>query len=325
MSQPISGHAARHDVSMSWWVYLTAFLGSLLISAALVRISMRVGERVGALDYPDQQRKLQERPIPKLGGVAVAVTFTAVVAPIVILVEGPSTGLLLLGVLLPAIAMAFLGFADDRRPLNAWVRLTVQAGIAVWAWFAGTQVTFFASEWMNLLAFVIWVVAVVNAVNLLDNTDGLAGSAVFISSLAAAVIALINGQYLVGSLAFALAGVAAGFLWLNWYPAKVYLGDAGAYFLGFMLAILTVRLTPVNVAAGWNLLIPLLLLALPLADMAYVVVRRIAAGIHPFTAGRDHTSHSLQRRGFTVPQAVLLLQVSALVAGGLAIWITLAF
>jgi len=310
---------------MTWWVYLTAFLGSLILSAALVRMSVRVSERIGALDYPDDDRKLQERPIPKLGGVAVAVTFTAIVAPIVVLVEGRSTGLLLLGVLLPAIAMALLGFVDDRRPLNAWIRLVIQAAIAVWAWYSGTQVTFFDSEWMNLVAFVVWVVAVVNAVNLLDNTDGLAGSATVIASLAAAVIALLNGQYFVGSLAFALAGVAAGFLWLNWYPAKVYLGDAGAYFLGFMLAILTVRITPVNVAAGWNLLIPLLLLALPLADMTYVVVRRLASGVHPFTAGRDHSSHSLQRRGFSVPQAVLLLQGSVILTSGLAIWITLAF
>jgi UDP-GlcNAc:undecaprenyl-phosphate GlcNAc-1-phosphate transferase len=310
---------------MSWWVYVTAFLGSMALSAVLVRASVLVSVKVGALDYPDSARKLQSRPIPKLGGIAVAVTFTVIVSPIVLFVEGRSTSLLLLGVLLPGIAMALLGFVDDKRPMNAWLRLVVQAAIALWAWYAGTRITFFDSEWLNMLVFIFWVVAIVNAVNLLDNTDGLAGSTTVITGIAAAIIALLNGQYLVGSLAFALAGVAAGFLWLNWYPAKVYLGDAGAYFMGFLLAILAVRITPVDVSAGWNLLIPLLLLALPLVDMGYVVTRRIAAGIHPFTAGRDHASHSLQRRGLTIPQSVTALQIASIVTCGAAVWITLAF
>jgi UDP-GlcNAc:undecaprenyl-phosphate GlcNAc-1-phosphate transferase len=321
MSQTTFAHVSRHDAFMSWWVYLTAFLGSLAMSTVLVQASVRLSHRVGALDHPDGARKVQDLPVPKLGGVAVALTFTAIVVPVVFIAEGRSTGALLLGVLLPAIAMALLGFLDDRRPLNPWLRLATQALIAAWAWYAGTRVVIFTEEWQNLALFVLWVVAIVNAVNMLDNSDGLAGSATAIASLAAAAIALINGQYLVGALAFALAGVAAGFLWSNWYPAKVYLGDSGSYFLGFMLAILVVRLTPANIPLGWNLLVPVLLLALPLTDMVYVVTRRLAAGIHPFTAGRDHSSHSLQRRGLSVPQSVLTLQGYLLVTCGLAVWI----
>lgn len=324
MSQTTFGRGWRNDGAMSWWVYALAFIGSLILSGILVQVSVRISHRVGALDHPDGSRKTQEQPIPKLGGVAVAVTFTAIVTPVVVIAEGRSTGALLLGVLLPAIAMALLGFIDDRTPISPWLRLVAQAAIALWAWFAGTQIQLTDTEWLNITIFVIWVVAVVNALNMLDNSDGLAGSSALVAALGAAWIALLNDQYLVGSLAFALAGVAAGFLWLNWYPAKVYLGDSGSYFLGFMLAILTVRLTPENVPLGINVFVPLLLLALPLADMAFVVSRRILRGVHPFTAGRDHVSHTIQGQGLSVPLSVIALQGFSLVACGMAVFIVAA-
>jgi len=144
---------------------------------------------------------------------------------------------------------------------------------------------------------------------LLDNSDGLAASTTLVASLGTGIVAVIYGQYFVGGLAFALAGTAAGFLWHNWHPATVYLGDAGAYFLGFLLAIVTLRLRPVGIALPWSALIPVLLVFVPIVDTTFVVVRRVLSGKHPFTPGRDHLSHVLMDRGLSVRQAVAVLQV----------------
>jgi UDP-GlcNAc:undecaprenyl-phosphate GlcNAc-1-phosphate transferase len=148
----------------------------------------------------------------------------------------------------------------------------------------------------------------VNGINLLDNSDGLAATTVFVAAAGATVIAAHNGQILVSLLGVALAGASLGFLFHNWFPARVYMGDAGAYFLGFMLAVLTVRLRPEGSSALEGVVIALLLAALPIVDTTFVVISRLKRGIHPFTAGRDHLSHRLQARGRSVPASVLILQ-----------------
>lgn len=215
---------------------------------------------------------------------------------------------MLLGVMIPGVAMAALGFVDDRRHLSPWLRLALQFLFAGVAWMAGTQVDLVSSDVINAVIMALWVVAIVNAINMLDNSDGLAGATTLVAAASTAVIAMSLGQYLVASLAWGLSGVAAGFLWHNWYPARVYLGDAGLYFLGYMLAILTIRLKPTELSIEWAALVPLLLLALPIVDMAFVVTRRLGSGVHPFTAGRDHLSHALQSRGLSIPTSVIVLQ-----------------
>lgn len=308
---------------MSALSYAVTFLASLLVSAVLVAYSRRVAVRLDALDHPDGGRKTQTAPIPRLGGVAVAMAFTAVWTTATLVAVGRDALPLLLGVMLPGVAMALVGLVDDRRNLNPWLRLVLQAAIALLALAGGSSVSLTPYPWVNGLVFVLWVMVIVNAVNLLDNSDGLAGSTVLVSSIASAIVALIFGQFLVAALAFALAGAAAGFLWHNWHPATVYLGDSGAYFLGFMLAIVVVRLRPTDLPPVQSALIAILLVALPLIDLVYVVTRRLARGIHPFTAGRDHLSHSVQRRGMTVPQAVLVLEAFLVVTSGLAVLLAL--
>lgn len=287
--------------------YIAVFGLSLVASAVLVSLSRRVAFKLDALDHPDGGRKTQSDPIPRLGGVAVAVALTLVWTTATLITVGVEGISLLLGVMLPGVAMALLGLADDRRHLNPWLRLALQALIALAALAGGSRIALTSNDVINALLFVVWVMLIVNAVNLLDNSDGLAGSTVLVSSIASAAVALVFGQFLVAALAFALAGVAAGFLIHNWYPATVYLGDSGAYFLGFMLAILVVRIRPSDLPPVQAVAIAVLLVALPLVDLVYVVTRRLLSGIHPFTAGRDHLSHSVQRRGLSVPQTVVLL------------------
>ncbi len=305
---------------MSPWVYLAAFVGSAVLSILLVWVSIRIAHRTGMVDSPDGGRKQQQRPIPKIGGIAVALAFT-IAFLVAVAVSGDATELeLLASVILPALGVAALGFVDDVRALNPWVRLLAQTLFAFIVWWAGTQVSFTRVEWLDLLITLLWIVGLTNAMNLLDNSDGLAASTTLVAAVGTGIIAALYGQFFVAGLAFALAGIALGFLWHNWAPATVYLGDAGAYFLGFLLAIVTLRLRPVGINLPWSALIPLLLVLLPVADTAFVVVRRIFEGRHPFTPGRDHLSHVLMARGLSVRgsvgvlQGVLVLSVAGAVA-----------
>ena len=308
---------------MSIWAYVSIFIASLLVSAVLVSLSRRVAVRLDALDHPDGGRKTQTLAIPRLGGVAVAIALTLVWSTGALIEGGVENIGLLLSVMLPAVAMAVVGLIDDRRNLNPWIRLIAQAVIAGVAYVAGSRIDITSNTIVNGALFILWVMIVVNAINLLDNSDGLAGTTVMVSALASACVALVFGQFLVASLAFALAGVAAGFLWHNWYPANVYMGDSGAYFLGFMLAVVVVRLRPADLAPVQAVVIACLLVALPLIDTIYVVTRRLAKGIHPFTAGRDHLSHSLQRRGLSVPGSVVALNVFLVATSALAVVLAL--
>ena len=310
---------------MNPWIYVGAFLGSAALSASLVKASIWLARWSGLTDGPDGARKTQEHPVPKLGGIAVAVAFTLVFL-VAVGVSGEVTAFqLLAAVLLPALIVAGLGFIDDVRTLNPWVRLTAQTLLAILVWLTGTQVGFFGISWVDAVVSVLWIVGLTNAMNLLDNADGLAASTALVASLGAACVAVIYGQYFVAGLAFALAGTAAGFLWHNWAPATVYLGDAGAYFLGFLLAIVTLRLRPVGLMLPWSAAIPVLLMLVPILDTTFVVLRRLREGRHPFTPGRDHLSHLLMDRGLSVRQSVTALQIILILSVGGAVALAWSF
>lgn len=290
-------------------VLLTELVLAVALSAATVALSIRVAQRYAVVDRPDGTRKQQQLPIPRLGGVAVAVAFAAVTVVAVLVSDRAALLPGLVGVLVPAVAIAVLGAWDDARELGAWPRLAVQGLVAATAYALGTRITLTGFPLVDAALTVAFVVVVVNGVNLLDNSDGLAAATVLISAAGATVIAVILGQALVALMGCALIGVCLGFLWHNWFPARVYLGDAGAYLLGYLLAVLVIRLRPEELSPLAGVAVALLLVALPLADTAFVVIRRLRAGVHPFTAGRDHLSHRLQDRGRSVPASVLTLQV----------------
>jgi UDP-GlcNAc:undecaprenyl-phosphate GlcNAc-1-phosphate transferase len=304
------------------WLLAAVLVGGTVISALTVWLSIGLAHRIGAHDHPDGGRKTQERPIPKLGGLAVAVAFAAVAIVGLLGLGRPDTLALALAALLPALGGALVGYVDDLKHLPPLVRLSLQGLLGVLAWALGTRVSVSGNEIVDLVLTVSFFMIVVNGINLLDNSDGLAAGTVLVSSLGAGVIAVLYGQELVSLLGFALVGVCFGYLWHNWHPARVYLGDSGAYFLGFMLATLVIRLTPSSASAAAGVAIALLLVALPIVDTSYVVITRLRAGVHPFTAGRDHLAHVLQDRGRSVQASVLVLQgllaVSTILAVGIA-------
>lgn len=310
---------------MNLWVFVVVIGGSAILSLGSVAASIRVAHRVGAVDRPDSGRKIQERPIPKLGGVAVALTLLIVVVAALAILDRESDILLALSVLGPALGVAILGYVDDIRHINPSIRLGAQAVLALIAWFAGTQVNVFGNAALDAAIMVFWTVAIINGLNLLDNSDGLAGSTVLVSSIGAGVIAVINGQNIISLMAFSITGIAIGFLWHNWYPARVYMGDSGAYFLGFLLAVLAIRLRPADSPQAVGVVIAILLLLLPLVDTTYVVISRLRRGVHPFTAGRDHLSHLLQTRGASIPGSVASLVGISIVGSITAIVIAFVF
>ena len=311
-------------MSPSLWIYAAAFVGSALLSWLLVQFSIRLAHWGGLMDAPDGERKLQARPIPKVGGIAVALAFT-VVFLVAVGFSGDVTAFqLLASVLLPALGVAVLGFVDDIKPLDPWLRLAIQTLLALSVWWMGTRIEVSGVATIDLALTVLWIVGLTNAMNLLDNADGLAAGTSVVSSLGAAAIGGIFGQYFIAGLALALAGVAAGFLWHNWAPASVYLGDAGSYFLGFLLAIVTLRLRPIGIDLPWSALIPLLLVALPMSDTCFVVVGRLRRGRHPFMPGRDHLSHALSDRGLATRSSVGVLQGAALLSAAAAVGVALA-
>ena len=309
---------------MTFVVGAAVLIGAAVLSGLAVAASIRIADRIGLHDHPDGGRKVQEHPVPKLGGVALALSFSVAAVGALLLVGRADTVGLAVAVLVPALVAAFIGYVDDARTIQPVLRLALQGGIGVLAWALGTRVEVFGIAWLDLILTVLWFMVLINGINLLDNTDGLAATTVLVSALGASVIAIMFGQELIPLLGLGLAGVCLGYLWHNWYPARVYMGDAGAYFLGTMLASLIIGLRPSTVSPWVGVILALLLATLPILDTSYVVIKRLRAGIHPFTAGRDHLAHVLQDGGRSVASSVLTLQAGLFVTTAMAIGLAAA-
>lgn len=308
---------------MTYWQLLLVGVAAAVLSGGVVWASIRLAHRYAVYDHPDQERKTQVVPVPRLGGLAVVIAFAVSVLAALSLLGRWNQVALAASVLVPALGMALVGFLDDKKSLAPYPRLAMQAGLAALAIVMGTRIQVFGNVWIDGLLFILWALILINGINLLDNSDGLAATTVMVGAVGATIIAALSGQILISLMGAALAGVSLGFLFHNWFPARVYMGDAGAYFLGFMLAILTVRLRPEGSLPLEGVIIAILLALLPILDTTFVVISRLRRGIHPFTAGRDHLSHRLQARGKSVPVSVLILQGVLVVSTASAVVIAL--
>ena len=283
--------------------------------------------RFDAMDAPNLARKTQTEPVPYLGGVAIALGVT-VITLTAVYVGGNKSGNnsaqlkdLALTVLLPALVLGAIGLFDDLRSLSPWPRLLAQTVIGSVIAFVivenGTIGTPFnssgvdtdsgSSSWLNTLVTIVWIVGISNSINFFDNLDGAASGAVAIAALGVFVIAFYRGQELVSALSIVTAGATIGFLMWNKSPAKIYMGDAGALFLGIIISVATIRLNPGITPTWQSLAIPVMLLAVPLLDTCVAVFSRLARGLSPLTGGKDHLSHRLVRGGLPRPQAAISL------------------
>lgn len=295
---------------------IAIFLMALSITALSIPWVRRLAVRTGFVDSPTQ-RKLHSTPTPLMGGVAIF--GGAMLAIIAFVPEFPNT---VAGVLLSLTVVAFIGLLDDRFDLPAWTKLAAQfVGFLILTFF-DIHVKLPLPDILNYVITFLWLAGISNAINFLDNMDGLSAG---VSGVAAAFITLLglqNDQFLVAGLAAAVLGATIGFLRFNFKPAQIFMGDAGALFLGFLLALLGLQLRfPANSSfVTW--MVPIFILALPIFDTTLVVVSRLRRGVSPVTAGKDHLSHRLVQRGFSQREAVLLLYLLAGAGGMVAVFIT---
>jgi UDP-GlcNAc:undecaprenyl-phosphate GlcNAc-1-phosphate transferase len=167
------------------------------------------------------------------------------------------------------------------------------------------------NPWLNGLVTTLWIVTIINAINFMDNMDGLATSLTLVISLSLFVLSYSNGQYLVAALCTALFAASIGFLFWNKRPASIYLGDAGALYLGFLLAAISIRVDVNSQSELVRVLVPLLIFAIPVIDITQVVISRVVKGKSPFEGGRDHLSHLLLNKGLSEAKTLLTLTTLA--------------
>jgi UDP-GlcNAc:undecaprenyl-phosphate GlcNAc-1-phosphate transferase len=301
---------------------------TFIFVGALTPLMRKLALQIGAVDAPNLARKVQKEPVPYLGGVAIAIGVVAATYGSLLAVDFTmETFRLASFVLVPAIAISTMGLIDDLKGLAPWPRLIAQTvtGIIVAVILTSTDTmgVAFDNTFLNYAISVIWIVGVCNSINFFDNLDGGAAGTVAVISIFLFFIAYDRQQVLVSALAIVTAGATAGFLIWNRAPAKIYMGDAGALFLGIIISVLTIRLSPGVVPQVKSFAIPLALMAVPILDTTVAVTSRLYRGISPFQGGTDHLSHRLVRAGLTRRVTAFTLWGLAAFYGALALAIYL--
>ena len=297
-----------------------ALVVALLISFISTPVVKSIAQRVGAMDIPKDNRRMHHHPIPRMGGLAIFLGFL-LSALIFVPMDQANRGMLL-----GAVVIVILGIFDDIYALPALPKLLVQIGAALIAVLHGNVIEvlsnpnlFSENPYWNLgsLAIplsVIWIVAITNAVNLIDGLDGLAVGVATISSLTMLVIAMLVSEGMVALMMAALAGGCIGFMPYNMNPAKIFMGDTGSTFLGFILAVVSIQglfkfYTIISFA------VPFLMLGLPLFDTCFAILRRLSKGQSPMAPDRSHVHHRLIDMGLNQKQAVAVLYVISAILG----------
>ncbi len=297
-------------------------LVALTFSIVATPLARRAALRAGVVSIP-RTRDIHIAPVPLLGGAAIYGGFV-----VALLIFGDQRYIReLVGILVGATLISLFGLADDRWGLGAPLKMGGQALASAALLLGGTQVQLFAQPWLNWALTLVWVVGITNALNLLDNMDGLSGGVATIASAFFLLLAAMNEprQVLVGAMAAALMGGCVGFLRYNLNPATIFMGDTGSLFIGFILAALGVKLRFLGNTPAVTWMVPLCVLALPILDTSLVVVSRLRRRVNPFTsAGKDHLSHRLVALGLSKREAVLTCYLIAGACGLVGVYLTQA-
>ena len=291
-----------------------AFLVSLVISFATTPLASVIARRVGAIDVPNA-RRVNKKPIPRMGGLAIYYGFLVTALCFVDI-----SSMEIRGILLGSVIIVLLGALDDVYQLKAMAKFIVQILVALLVVAHGVEIDvltnpnpFGASEYINLGYWgipltVLWIVGVTNAVNLMDGLDGLAVGISTIASIALFIIAVFTGEANIAILIIAVVGACLGFLPFNAHPAKIFMGDTGSTFLGYIMATVSIQ----GLFKGYaviSLAVPLLILGLPIFDTSVTILRRIHNKQPVFKPDRGHLHHKLMDSGFSHKQTVFILYV----------------
>ena len=299
-----------------------AFIVSFAFTFATTPLVRRFAFKIGAIDIPKDNRRMHKKPTPRIGGLAIIFGFTVAT----LCFAQPSRQLY--GTLAGAAIIAVMGVIDDCKNLPAKLKFVIQIIAALVVVFAGdikidvfTNPNFLSDnpywvlpEWLSVTLTVIWIVFITNAVNFIDGLDGLAAGVSAIMSISLVFISIRVGEYSIAILGIALMGSCLGFLPFNFNPAKIFMGDTGSTFLGFMLATLSIQGVFKSYAVI-SFAVPLLILGLPLFDALFAMIRRILRGQSPMTADRGHLHHRLVDMGFSQKQTVFILYAISGVLG----------
>lgn len=307
---------------------LVAFFLSGILSFLLTPPVKKLAYRIGAIDVPKDGRRMHKRPTPRLGGLAIFGGF--LVAAIVTGHITPQR----LWILAGAAVIVVLGIFDDRNALSAKFKFVIQiVAAAIPVIFGNLRIAMFTNPFLfsdslywNLGALsipitILWIVAITNAVNLIDGLDGLAVGVSSIASMTMLAVALFIGETEIAVILAALAGACVGFMPYNLNPASIFMGDTGSTFLGYMLATLSIQ-GLFKVYALISFAVPFLILGLPIFDTAFAIVRRVLSGRSPLAPDRGHVHHRLIDMGFNQKQAVAILYVISVVLGLIAVVLT---
>ena len=307
--------------------YFTLFVITYSLVGFITPVMRKVAISKQILDTPTSAHKSHVQAVPYLGGVAILIG-VVLVSYTALMFNGFTRNnfWLATSVLAPAVAMGLVGLWDDIKNLSPLPRFIGQsiAGlvVAVLLVISKNVANPTGSTYIDVLITVIWVVGICNSINFFDNLDGGAAGTVAISAIFLTYLSLSNGQSFIAALAVVVTGGTLGFLIWNRTPARIYMGDAGALFLGVLLATLTIRLNPDTQTLFASFAIPILLLAIPILDTCVAVFSRIRRGISPFQGGKDHLSHRLIRLGFSRKIAAISLWMLSAFFGLFAVLIS---
>lgn len=314
------------DIRLVLLVMATCALAFVVcfVSTPLVRM---FAHTVGAVDIPQDERRMHKKPITRLGGLAI---FLGFIFSVILFAD---INRQLQGILLGAVVIVVLGILDDILRLDAWIKFIVQIGAALIPVFHGVVVEhlsnpniFSSDKYLSLGVLsipvtVIWIVVITNSVNLIDGLDGLAAGVSTIASFTLLVIAIMLSEPNVAVVMAALMGGCLGFLPYNLNPAKMFMGDTGATFLGYILATVSIQ-GLFKFYAIISFAVPFLILGLPIFDTAFAIIRRIMKGQSPMHADRSHVHHRLIDMGFSQKQSVAILYAMSAILGLAAVVLT---
>lgn len=311
------------QVQIESWPLIQIFLALLcaaLIAFAATPIVRVFAYKIGAVDVPKDDRRMHKKPMPLLGGLAI---FSGVTVAAAIFCEYKPE---LIAAWVGGLIITLLGIFDDKHSLSPWVKLLGQTAAALVAiFFGGVSIShinlfghYIQFGWLSIPITVIWIVGMTNAINLIDGLDGLACGVSAISSASLFLVTLLHADLSVAMMTAVITGACLGFLPYNMNPAKIFMGDTGALFLGYMLSVLSI-IGFFKTTAVVSFLIPIIIFGYPLFDTAFAFIRRVVAGRSPFSADRGHLHHRMVDLGLSVKQSVSVLYCICSLLGILAI------
>ena len=310
----------------NWTLYTLAFALAFALTLFSTPFARKISLRVGAIDYP-KSRGMHQKPIPRMGGIAIIIGCAVTMLALSFFVIDLQTTEFL-GFILGGIVIVVSGILDDMKNLKARTKLAFQLAAALIVVFTGTRIEFvfwpFEASVYGLATpiTIIWIIGVTNAVNLIDGLDGLAAGVASICALALTVLCILSGSPLAVVLSATLAGSCLGFLPRNFSPAEVFMGDTGALFLGYVLAVASI-IGVFKSYAMLSMVIALAVLALPIFDTAFAMVRRALSGMPIMGADRGHLHHRLIDAGFSTQKTVVLLYALSIATAAIGISIAI--